>query len=70
MDSWDIKSNSVFDRRYLNLFKKWWIDIDKINFLIVLGIIIFGSMMIASSSPAIAKKIDVEKFFFVKKQFT
>lgn len=68
MDSWDIKSNSVFDRRYLNLFKKWWIDIDKINFLIVLGIIIFGSMMIASSSPAIAKKIDVEKFFFVKKQ--
>jgi cell division protein FtsW len=68
MDSWDIKSNSIFDRRYLNPIKKWWIDIDKINFLIVIGIIIFGLMMTASSSPAIAKKIDVDKFFFLKKQ--
>ncbi len=68
MDSWDIKSNSIFDRRYLNTFKKWWIDIDKINFFLVLGIMVFGLMMTASSSPAIAKKISVDKFFFVKKQ--
>lgn len=68
MDSWDIKSNNIFDRRHLNFFKKWWIDIDKINFLLVLGIIIFGLMMTASSSPAIATKLGVEKFFFLKKQ--
>ncbi len=68
MDSWDIKANRPFDRRHLNIFKKWWIDIDKINFLIVIGIIVFGLMMTASSSPAIAKRIDVEKFFFLKKQ--
>lgn len=67
-DSWDIKANSTFDRRNLNIFKKWWIDVDKINFLIVVGIIVFGLMMTASSSPAIAKRIDVEKFFFLKKQ--
>lgn len=68
MDSWDIKVNSQFDRRDLNFFKKWWIDIDKINFLLVLGIIVFGLMMTASSGPMIAKKINVDKFFFVKKQ--
>ncbi len=68
MDSWDIKSNAIFDRRYLNLIKKWWIDVDKINFLLVLGIIVFGLMMTATSSPAIAKKIGVDKFFFLKKQ--
>lgn len=68
MDSWDIKANRPFDRRSINVVKKWWIDIDKINFLIVIGIIIFGLMMTASSSPAIAKRIDVEKFFFLKKQ--
>ncbi len=68
MDSWDIKSNNLFDRRYLNFFKKWWIDIDKINFLLVLAIIVFGLVMTVTSSPAIAKKIDLEKFFFVKKQ--
>ncbi len=68
MDSWDIKSNHTFDRRHLNFIKKWWLDIDKVNFLIVLGIIVFGLMMTASSSPMTAKKINVDKFFFVKKQ--
>ena len=68
MDSWDVKVNSQFDRRDLNFFKKWWIDIDKVNFLLVFGIIIFGLMMTASSGPMIAKKINVDKFFFVKKQ--
>ncbi len=68
MDSWDIKSNTIFDSRYLNLIKKWWIDIDKVNFLLVLGIIAFGLMMTATSSPAVSKRIGVEKFFFLKKQ--
>jgi len=68
IDSWDIKSNTIFDRRNLNIIKKWWIDIDKVNFLIVIGIIVFGLMMTATASPAISKKIDVDKFFFLKKQ--
>jgi cell division protein FtsW len=58
----------LFDRRHLNFIKKWLIDIDKVNFLIVLGIIVFGLMMTASSSPAVARKLNVDKFFFVKKQ--
>jgi cell division protein FtsW len=68
MDSFEIKSNNIFDRRHLNLVKKWWLDIDKVNFVIVLGIIIFGLMMTASSGSAIAKRINVDKFFFLKKQ--
>ena len=68
MDSWDIKSNNIFDRRYLNFVKRWWIDIDKINFLIVMATIVFGLMMTATSSPVIAERIGVAKFFFLKKQ--
>jgi cell division protein FtsW len=73
MQSWNIKSgnifnNNSFDRCSLNFLKKWWLDVDKINFLLVIGIIVFGLMMTATSSPAIAKKIGVDKFFFVKKQ--
>jgi cell division protein FtsW len=68
MNNWQINSNHFFDRRSLNFIKKWWIDIDKINFLIIFGIIIFGLVITISSSPAIAKRIDVEKLFFVKKQ--
>lgn len=60
--------NQLFDRNSLSAIKKWWIDIDKINFMIIIGIMIFGLMMTASSSPAIAKRIDVDKFFFLKKQ--
>jgi cell division protein FtsW len=61
-------TNHIFDRRYLNFAKKWWIDIDKTNFFLVIGIMFFGLMMIASASPAIAKRIEVDKFFFLKKQ--
>jgi len=68
MDSWEINANRIFDRRNLSFFRKWWLDIDKINFLIVLAIMAFGLMMTASSSPAIANRIDVDKFFFLKKQ--
>jgi len=67
-EKWHIESNNLFDRTKSNFLKKWWIDIDKINFFIIFGIIVFGLMMTATSSPAIAKKINVEKFFFLKKQ--
>lgn len=68
MESWQIKSSQTFDRNNLDIFKRWWIDIDRISFLIIIAIMIFGLMMTASSSPAIANRIDVDKFFFLKKQ--
>lgn len=68
MDSWHLQTNQLFDRRSLGFLKRWWLNIDKINFLLILGIIGFGLMMTASSSPAIASRIEVGKFFFLKKQ--
>lgn len=60
--------NQHFNRNALSPITKWWIDIDKVNFIIIFAIIIFGLMMTATASGAIAKRIDVEKFFFLKKQ--
>lgn len=68
MENWQVDDQIVFDRRHLNPLKKWWIDIDKINFLLIVALIVFGLMMTFISSPAVAKKISVEKLFFVKKQ--
>jgi cell division protein FtsW len=68
MESFEIKSNSLFNRNGLNFIKKWLLDIDKINFVIILAIIAFGLMMVASSSTAVASRIGVDKFFFLKKQ--
>lgn len=68
MENWRIASDYIFDRAKLNFFKKWWMDIDRVSFLLVVGIIIFGLIMSTVSSPYIAKKIGAEKFFFIKKQ--
>jgi len=68
MEHWRLGNYTVFDRTKLSFIKKWWIDIDKINFSIILILMIFGLMMTATSSPPIAKRIDVEKFYFLKKQ--
>ena len=68
MENWSIASDYIFDRAKLNFFKKWWMDIDRVSFLLVVGIIIFGLIMSTVSSPYIAKKIGAEKFFFIKKQ--
>lgn len=68
MENWQVNDEIVFDRRRLNLVKKWWLDIDKINFLLIFSLITFGLMMAFSSSPAIAKKISTDNLFFIKKQ--
>lgn len=68
MESWNIKSNYIFDRKNLNIVKKWWLDIDKVNYLLILFVIIFGLFMTVTSSPAVAMRIGVENMFFVKKQ--
>jgi cell division protein FtsW len=68
MESWQIDEELVFDRRNLNPIKKWWVDIDKVNFLLVIFLIIFGLIMTFSSSPAISRKISTDNLFFIKKQ--
>jgi cell division protein FtsW len=68
MNNHDFLSNAKFDRRYLNFIKKWWLELDKINFFIILFLMIFGLVMTFSSSSAIAKRIEIENLFFVKKE--
>jgi len=61
-------NNRHFERGSLSPIARWWIDIDKVNVIIIFAIIVFGLMMTATSSTAIAKRIDVDKFFFLNKQ--
>lgn len=57
-----------FNRDSQNIIVKWWFDLDKINFLIICGLMFFGLMICATSTTAIAKKLAIDKFFFLKKQ--
>lgn len=61
-------NSRFFNRDSYNIISKWWYDLDKINFLIIVGIMVFGLMVCATSTTAVAKKIGVDKFFFLKKQ--
>ncbi len=68
MENWQVSDQIIFDRRNLNIFKKWWVDIDRVNFLLIIALIVFGLIMTFSSSTAVAQRISAEKLFFVKKQ--
>lgn len=67
-EGWYIKNNYIFDRSNLNFIKKWWLDIDKTNYLLIILIMVFGLFMAVTSSTYVAKRIDVDSLFFVKKQ--
>jgi cell division protein FtsW len=62
------KAYNFFDRRNLNLFRSWLLDIDRINLIIIIILIALGLIFTTTASPVVAKKIDVDKFFFIKKQ--
>ncbi len=68
MHNWKVNNQVLFDRNKLNFIKKWWVDIDKVNLLLVIGLMMFSLVMAFSSSQAVAKKISVDKLFFIKKQ--
>ncbi len=61
-------NSRFFNRDSYNIVSRWWYDLDKVNFLIIVGLMVFGLMICATSTTAVAKKIGVDKFFFLKKQ--
>ena len=68
MKSWQVDDEIVFTRNKLSHIKRWWMDIDKVNFLLIIFLIIFGLIMTFSSSPSVAQKISVDKLHFIEKQ--
>lgn len=58
----------MFDRSRLNYLQKIWISIDKKLFFIFLIYILFGSLFIFTTSIPVAERINVDTYFFLKKQ--
>ena len=57
-----------FDRQNKNIFTGWWWTVDKLSLLAITMIILFGAVMVATTSPAIADRIGYDSFHFAKKQ--
>jgi cell division protein FtsW len=59
---------TAFDRSRRDIFSKWWWTVDRVMCLAILLLMSFGMMMVVTASPAIAERIGVDSFYFVKRQ--
>ncbi|AZL15459.1 putative lipid II flippase FtsW [Rickettsiales endosymbiont of Stachyamoeba lipophora] len=51
-----------------NFIYSWWWSIDRIALVSVLIMIAFSAFMVATASPAVAERIGLEPFYFIRKQ--
>jgi cell division protein FtsW len=59
----------IYNKDKKNLFDSWWNSIDRLTLLMLISLIIFSMVMVSTASPAVADRIGVESFFFIRKQF-
>jgi cell division protein FtsW len=52
-----------------NYVKLWWNSIDHFSLFLIAALIAFSMVMVATASPAVAERIGVESFYFVRRQF-
>lgn len=58
----------MFDRNKLNYLQKIWIAIDKKLFFIFIIYALFGCLFAFTASTTVAERINVDTYFFLKKQ--
>ena len=57
------------DRTNRSLFKKWWRTVDHYLLFAVGALIIIGALMVTTASPAVAERLELDSFYFTRRQF-
>ena len=57
-----------FSRQSNNAIVKWWWTIDKIILFVSLALLAIGIILDITASPAVARKIGSDDYFFIRKQ--
>ena len=55
-----------FKNKYINIFLNNWLEIDKILLCIIAFLIVFGVILVSTSSPFVAMRIGVLPSYFIK----
>lgn len=58
----------VLDRTKTGPFSRWWWSVDRVSLMLLLGLILCGAVLVFAGSPAVAKRIHLEPFYFVRRQ--
>ena len=59
----------LLDRQDRSMFGRWWRTVDPFLMVAIATLIIIGALMVFTASPAVAERIGVNYFHFVKRQF-
>ena len=52
-----------------SLLGRWWWSVDRVLLALIAVLVLFGAILIAASSPAIAERLRVPSFYFVVRHF-
>lgn len=55
-------------RKNKSFLENWWWTVDRVTLIALTIIIVFSGIMVATASPAVAERIGVESFYFVRRQ--
>lgn len=56
------------NRTNTSMVGRWWWTVDRYTLLALAVLIGIGAVLVTASSPSVAERIDVDKFYFVKRQ--
>lgn len=57
------------DRTNRSLFKKWWRTVDHYLLFAVGALLLIGALMVTTASPAVAERLELDSFYFTRRQF-
>ncbi len=58
-----------FDRTNKSLLSRWWWTIDRSLLVSVVLLLCVGAIVVTASSPPVAKRLDLNDFYFVKRHY-
>jgi cell division protein FtsW len=58
-----------FTRADTSILGQWWWTVDRWSLVAIAALMAFGALLAAASSPAVAERIGLDEFYFIKRHF-
>ena len=58
-----------FTRADTSILGEWWWTVDRWSLAAIAALMAFGALLAAASSPAVAERIGLDEFYFIKRHF-